>query len=148
MKRRLLDRFVLVEVKNLGRSLQVHKESEGVTELRVDITLTREHDFLEIAPLEATQAFQMIVTLEAHAASADDSNDKHFSGMVKIKAAFATFVDEKASEDELNENGHAIARYIYPVARMELFRLLCGAKIKEVPVPWDMGSEPPSVQDP
>lgn len=141
MNRRLLDRYVLADVRNVGRSLQILQPLESGLELRLEISLLRKHSVLDEPPSGAKHAFELTLTLECNAVASEDPSQKYYAGSVAIRALLVTESDQIATADEVNSSAHAVARFLYPVARMELFRLFCGAKVTDAPIPWDLGAE-------
>lgn len=146
MKRRLLDRFVLMECKLVGENFAlgppVPPPSKGASEtLTVELVVKLEHGHAEPPPDGAKQAIQGTVELEARVARKLQPEPAVYTATVRIAGLFVLASGEPVSLPDMEQDRHSITRMLYPVARSYLWMLLARARVPDLPMPWDVGPD-------
>ena len=140
MKNRLLDRILLAEVRNTARSVEVMSTATGSMNAIQEVSFNRTHQ-LELSNPGEPNRFSMTFTLSVVATNAEEPKESLYQGSVQMRAVFVGVDDHEIEKRAIDEQAHSIARFVYPLARMELFRLLAGAKLQDRALPWDLGPE-------
>lgn len=146
MKRRLLDRFVLMECKLVSENFvlgpPVPPPEKGASEtLAVELVVKLEHGHAEPPPDGAKQAILGTVELDARVSRKSQPEPPVYTATVRIAGLFLLTSGEPVGLPEMEQDRHSITRMLYPVARSYLWLLLARARVPDLPMPWDVGPD-------
>lgn len=143
MNKRLLDHLMLVEIRNAGRSLVLSSDLKKGVSYDIDVNCVRTHKYIGPSEEIAHAEVRLEMALE-YRLRESGAEENAVTASVRLHARFNSVPGATVSTEDVDEQAHALARLIFPAARLELLRLCAGSKIPDVHVPWDLGpAEPP-----
>jgi preprotein translocase subunit SecB len=141
MKRRLLDRFVLVDVRVVGCDFKLYPSAGAVlepTNAHATIEVKPHNSLIENAPPGTKQVFESSVEVGVRLSPTAESSP-FYELTLKILGLFSLAEGEPISVDDLAKDGQCFVRMLFPLARSEISRILGRARLPDLPLAWDTG---------
>jgi preprotein translocase subunit SecB len=144
MKRRAIDRFLLLEANVVGAAIDVHSSPSSGAQASFKVEIEN-HLLTKVEGVKdaAEQLNKTTISLNIQISNREKSPpEPHVSASVRITGTFMLLGEHKGvSKDEHEKCHHDFARILFPLARSELARMLSRAKIPDVPLVWDLGPD-------